>query len=90
MEYSDGPAETSMIGETPPGRKGARAPRLSEASTVAASEQSYPSTASALTIPEEQMSRTQKKKQEAEGEEAGEGGAGDTRETARTVLFHDS
>ena len=86
MECSDGPAETSMIGETPPGRKGARAPRLSEASTVAASEQSSSSTASPLThdtrgadVPHAE------KEQEAEGEEAG-----DTRETARTVPFHDS
>ena len=61
MECSDGPAETSMIGETPPGRKGVRAPRLSEASTVATSEQSSPSIASPLTIEEESMSRTQKR-----------------------------
>ena len=61
MECSDGPAETSMIGETPPGRKGARAPRLSEASTVATSEQSSPSIHSPLTIQEEQMTRTQKR-----------------------------
>ena len=38
MECSDGSAETSMIGWTPPGRKQARAPRLSEASTAAASD----------------------------------------------------
>ena len=60
MKCSDGHAETSMIGETPPGRKGARAPRLSEASTAATSEQSSPSIASPLTIQEEQMSRKQK------------------------------
>ena len=60
MKCSDGPAETSMIGETPPGRKGARAPRLSEASTAATSEQSSPSIVSPLTIQEEQMSRKQR------------------------------
>ena len=55
MKCSDGHAETSMIGETPPGRKVTRAPRLSEASTAATSEQSSPSIASPLTIQEEQM-----------------------------------
>ena len=60
MKCSDGHAETSMIGETPPGRKVTRAPRLSEASTAATSEQSSPSIASPLTIQEEQMSRKQR------------------------------
>ena len=63
MKCSDGHAETSMIGETPPGRKGARAPRLSEASTAAASDQSSPASSSSPMIEKEKLSRKQKSNQ---------------------------
>ena len=63
MECSDGSAETSMIGWTPPGRKQARAPRLSEAPTAAASDQSSPASSSSPMIEKEKLSRKQKSNQ---------------------------
>ena len=56
----DGLAETRMIGSTPPGRKGARAPRLSEASTVATLDQTSPASSYPPTIQKEQLSRKRK------------------------------
>ena len=56
----DGLAETRMIGSTPPGRKGARAPRLSEASTVATLDQTSPASSYPPTIQKKPLSRKQK------------------------------